>query len=93
LHGARCLGRDDELGHLSVGALADIALWRLDETGFAGIADPVAALVMGPTRPVDTLLVNGRVVVVDADLLTADDGALAADLARQSARMRAVAAG
>jgi cytosine/adenosine deaminase-related metal-dependent hydrolase len=93
LHGARCLGRAAELGHLSVGALADIALWRLDEAGFAGIADPVAALVMGPTRPVDTLLVNGRVVVVDADLLTADDGGLAADLARQAARMQALMPG
>jgi cytosine/adenosine deaminase-related metal-dependent hydrolase len=93
LHGARCLGREDELGHLSVGALADVALWRLDEAGFAGIADPVAALVMGPTRPVDALLVNGRVVVVDGNLLTADDGALGVDLARQSARMREVAPG
>ncbi len=54
LHGARCLGRDDELGHLSVGALADIAVWRLDDVGFAGIADPIAALVLGPPRPVDT---------------------------------------
>ena len=32
-HGARCLGRDDELGHLSVGALADVALWDLGELG------------------------------------------------------------
>jgi cytosine/adenosine deaminase-related metal-dependent hydrolase len=93
LQGARCLGRDDELGHLSVGALADVALWRLDEAGYAGIADPVAALVMGPTRPVDALLVDGRPIVADGVLLTADDGVLAADLARQSARMRAGAPG
>ena len=62
-HGARCLGREDELGHLSAGALADVALWELDEPGFAGIADPVFALAFGPTRPVHTLLVGGHAVV------------------------------
>jgi cytosine/adenosine deaminase-related metal-dependent hydrolase len=86
-HGARCLGRDDELGHLSVGALADVALWNLDEIGFAGIEDPVAALVFGPTRPVDLLLVSGEVVVSDGELRTADPLTLAADLRRQSKRL------
>jgi cytosine/adenosine deaminase-related metal-dependent hydrolase len=87
-HGARCLGRDDELGHLSTGALADVALWNLGEAAFAGIDDPVAALVLGPTRPVDLLLVGGEVVVEDGELRTADPVTLAADLARESARMR-----
>jgi cytosine/adenosine deaminase-related metal-dependent hydrolase len=87
-HGARCLGRDDELGHLSVGALADIALWDLGEVGYAGIEDPVAALVFGPTRPVDTLLVGGAVVVEGGELRTADPLTLASDLRRESARMR-----
>ena len=86
-HGARCLGREDELGHLSVGALADIALWDLRELGHAGIADPVAALAFGPTRPVHTLLVGGRPVVQDAELRTADTVTLAAGLARESARL------
>ncbi len=87
-HGARCLGRDDELGHLSVGALADVALWDLGELGFAGIADPVAALAFGPTRPVDALLVGGDLVVGDGELRTADPVTLAVELTRQSARMR-----
>lgn len=86
-HGARCLGREDELGHLSVGALADVALWDLDEPGYAGIADPVFALAFGPTRPVDTLLVGGEVVVEDGELRTADPLTLAAELRRESARM------
>jgi hypothetical protein len=43
--------------------LADIALWRVDGPGQAGIADPVATLVLGPPRPVATLIVGGRVVV------------------------------
>jgi cytosine/adenosine deaminase-related metal-dependent hydrolase len=90
--GARCLGREDELGHLSVGALADVALWRLDDPARAGIADPVAALVLGPPRPVDTLFVGGEVVVEGGELRTADAAVLAADLARESARLRERAA-
>ena len=87
LHGARCLGRDDELGHLTVGALADVALWRLDDTAHAGIADPVAALVLGPPRPVDHLFVHGEVVVAHGVLQTAEPQRLAAELARESGRL------
>jgi 8-oxoguanine deaminase len=86
-HGARCLGREDELGRLEEGALADVALWRLDDAGHAGIADPVAALVLGPPRPVHTLLVGGEPVVEDGELRTADPAVLGAGLARESARL------
>lgn len=93
-HGARCLGREDELGHLTVGALADVALWRLEtDLAYAGIADPVAALAFGPGRPVDLLLVGGEVVVEDAELRTADPAVLAADLGRASRRMAAAVRG
>jgi hypothetical protein len=37
-----------EIGSLQPGRLADVALWRLDTLSHAGIADPVAALVLGP---------------------------------------------
>ena len=91
-HGARCLGRDDELGHLSVGALADVALWDMSDAGHAGIEDPVFALAFGPLRPVDLLLVGGEVVVQDGELRTADPLTLASDLARESRRLAAKAA-
>jgi cytosine/adenosine deaminase-related metal-dependent hydrolase len=83
--GARCLGRDDEIGSLEVGKLADLALWRLDGIGHAGIADPVTALVFGSAAPLELLTVGGRVVVERDELRTADEAALAADLARACA--------
>src|SRR5215211_4212828 len=46
IHGARCLGREAEIGSLEPGKNADVALWRLDGLERAGIADPVAALVL-----------------------------------------------
>jgi cytosine/adenosine deaminase-related metal-dependent hydrolase len=70
--GARCLGRADELGSLEPGKLADIALWRLDGLGHAGIDDPVAALVLGPPAPLALLLVGGEPVVEHGELRTAD---------------------
>ena len=50
IHGARCLGREADLGSLEVGKLGDVALWKLDDLGGAGIIDPVASLVLGPPR-------------------------------------------
>ena len=81
LHGARCLGRDDELGTLEVGKLADVVLWRLDDLDHAGIADPVAALVLGARPLAETVIVDGKVVVDRGELKTGDVEAIARDLA------------
>ena len=64
LGGAGCLGRTGEIGELSVGACADLAIWELSGPAFAGaLADPVEAwLRCGPVAARDTL-VAGRAVV------------------------------
>jgi cytosine/adenosine deaminase-related metal-dependent hydrolase len=92
IDGARCLGRDDELGSLEVGKLADVALWRLDGLDGAGIEDPVAALVFGATQAVELLLVGGRPVVEGGELRTADEEAVATEIALASRRLAARAA-
>jgi cytosine/adenosine deaminase-related metal-dependent hydrolase len=91
IDGARCLGRDDELGSLEVGKLADLALWRLDGVEGAGIEDPVAALVFGATQTVELLLVGGKPVVEGGELRTVDEAGVAADIARESRRLAAMA--
>ncbi|MBV9337315.1 MAG: 8-oxoguanine deaminase [Solirubrobacterales bacterium] len=91
IDGARCLGRDDELGSLEAGKLADIALWRLDGLDGAGIEDPVAALVLGSTQAVEVLLVGGRPIVQGGELRTADETQVAAEIARTSRRLAAKA--
>jgi cytosine/adenosine deaminase-related metal-dependent hydrolase len=80
LHGARCLGREDELGTLEPGKLADLALWRLDGLDRAGIEDPVAALVLSAPPRADLVMVDGQIVVEDGELRTADVDALAREL-------------
>jgi cytosine/adenosine deaminase-related metal-dependent hydrolase len=86
--GARCLGRDQELGSLQVGKLADIALWDLTGLGHAGIDDPVCALVFGPPAPLRRLLVGGQTVVSDGELQTADTAALATEARTASRTLR-----
>ncbi len=81
VHGARCLGRADELGTLEPGKLADVVLWRLDDLDHAGIADPVAALVLGPRPLAETVIVNGHVVVERGELRTGDVEEIARELA------------
>ncbi len=80
VHGARCLGRADELGTLEPGQLADVVLWRLDGLDRAGIEDPVAALVFSAPRLAELVMVDGEIVVEDGELRTADVDALARDL-------------
>ena len=89
IHGARCLGREADLGSLEVGKLADLALWRVDDLGGAGILDPVAALVLGPPRGVEHLLVGGELVVEGGELRTTDLEVVTRELVRVSARQAA----
>lgn len=79
IEGARCLGRSGQLGSLEPGKLADVAVWRVDGLGHAGITDPVAALVLGPPAPLELLLVDGRPVVDGGMLVTADVNDVAAE--------------
>ncbi len=89
IHGARCLGRADEIGSLEAGKLADIALWPVDDPGQAGIADPVATLVLGPPRRAAHVLVGGRPVAEGGVPTTGDPEAIAAGARRASARLAA----
>lgn len=82
--GADCLGRPD-LGRLSVGAAADLAVWPADDID--DIADPVAGLVLGPSRRVRHLLVGGNAVVVDGELQGVDLRAAHAELALKARRL------
>ncbi|MDR7404139.1 MAG: 8-oxoguanine deaminase [Armatimonadota bacterium] len=85
--GARCLGRDD-IGALVPGMRGDVALFSVHALALAGAdADPVAALVLCFPQRVTHLVVDGRVVVRDGRLQTADEEAIAAGARRVSRRI------
>jgi len=69
VEGARCLGRDD-IGTLETGQRADIALFDLRDVGYSGAEDALSALLLCAPGRVDTLVVEGRVVVEDHEIRT-----------------------
>jgi cytosine/adenosine deaminase-related metal-dependent hydrolase len=72
LGGARVLNRDD-IGALAPGMSADIVAFDMSGVGYAGAGhDPVAALVFCTPGNVSTSIINGRVVIREGRLLTAD---------------------
>jgi cytosine/adenosine deaminase-related metal-dependent hydrolase len=87
--GARVLGRA-EVGTIEVGMRADLALYRADDLGRAGIADPLAAIALAPPARAEAVVVDGRVVVREGRLLTADEDELARAIAAASARLQEV---
>jgi cytosine/adenosine deaminase-related metal-dependent hydrolase len=87
--GADCLGRDD-CGTLEVGKCADVALFRIDDLAHAGMADPLAGLVLAPPARAEAVVVNGKVVVRGGRLLTADEDEVARDIAAAGKRLARV---
>ena len=84
--GAGVLGRTD-IGSLEPGKRADIAIWRTDGLELGGAEDLVAALVLSAPHRVDTLLVGGREVVRDGQLVNASEQEIAREHRIQAARL------
>ena len=77
---ARGLGRS-ELGHLRPGASADLCVWDVSGVADAGVADPIAGLLWAnPGRRPRHVVVAGRVVVRDYQLVDTDERQLAESL-------------
>jgi 8-oxoguanine deaminase len=76
--GAKVLNRKD-IGHLAPGMAADIVAFDMRGLDHAGaLHDPVAALIFAAPVRVATSLINGKVVIRDGDLQTANVGTLVA---------------
>lgn len=70
--GAKALGRGD-LGHLSPGARADIAIFDLDDTIMAATVDPITTIVTGGSGKITrAVFVNGRASMINRKLAGLD---------------------
>lgn len=86
INGARALGLERETGSLEVGKRADIILLKFDRPPVQPSSDVPAMLVYGACRgDVQTVLVDGRVVVRDGCLLTVDEREIVAAAAEARA--------
>ena len=80
------LGRP-ELGHLRPGAAADLCVWDTTGVADAAVADPVAGLLWAvPGRRPRHVVVAGRLVVRDWQLVNGDEHDIADRVTRMSRR-------
>jgi 8-oxoguanine deaminase len=74
--GAAVLGRKD-IGSLESGKCADFFAIKLDKLGFAGMHDPVSAIVFSQPVNADYTVVGGKFIVKEGQLVTVDEYKLA----------------
>lgn len=86
LHGARCLGMDDQVGSLEPGKRADLVVFSTDHPEWRPMLNPVQNLILNASdRSIESVWVDGRRLVEHGDTLTID---LRAVLARSDAAAR-----
>ena len=87
--GADALGRPD-LGRLATGCKADIVMVRIDTLKAAPVYDPFKFLVLGANGDdVATVIVDGRTIVHDGEVLNIDAAAAARAVNEAARRVRA----
>jgi len=84
--GAEVLRRSD-IGSLSPGKRADLAVWRTDGLEFGGADDLVANLVLSGPHRVDRLVVAGEDVVRGGVLVRGDEQEIAREHRKEATRL------
>ena len=74
---ARAIGLDDRIGSIEPGKQADIQLVDMRRFGLTPVTDPIRTLVYhAHAKDVETVIVDGRVLVRDGALVALDEGEL-----------------
>src|SRR5262249_26255183 len=90
IRGARALGLDKEIGSLETGKRADLIAVRIDRPHATPLYDAVSQMVYAlKGSDVRDVMVNGRVVVRDAKVLTLDERAVLAKAAEYRTKITA----
>ena len=86
--GARSLGMGNEIGAVAPGRKADLALWRLDRIAFVPLNNPLGQLVYAESgSSLDTVIVDGEIVMRDGRLTRIDEPAILAEIAEEHSRL------
>lgn len=73
LHGARCLGLEDQVGSLEVGKRADLVVFSTEHPEWRPLLHPLQNLVLNASdRSIESVWVDGREVVRNGRVLTMD---------------------
>jgi 5-methylthioadenosine/S-adenosylhomocysteine deaminase len=94
IDGARALGLESEMGSLEVGKRADVAVVKLNELHTSPAADVVSSLVYAAeASDVRSVVIDGRLVMHERELLTIDEGDVVAGANVQAELLLARASG
>jgi 5-methylthioadenosine/S-adenosylhomocysteine deaminase len=90
IEGARALGLENEIGSLEAGKCADLAVVNLQGLhSTPSSRDLVSALVYsGQPGDVQSVVIDGRIVMKDRSLLTLDEGVVISEAEREAADLR-----
>lgn len=88
MNGAKAIGFEGELGEIREGALADLILVNLNEPQFIPANNIISGLVYSSTgAEVDTVLVDGRVLMENRKLTTIDEQEVFAEIRKLADRL------
>jgi 5-methylthioadenosine/S-adenosylhomocysteine deaminase len=88
--GAKAIGLDQEIGSLTVGRRADVIQVALDDVHFVPTYDVVSHLVyVADEQDVASVVVDGKVVMRDRDILTIDEQRIKREATALADRIRA----
>ena len=91
--GAKAIGLDQEIGSLTVGRRADVIQVALDDVHFVPTYDVVSHLVyVADEQDVASVVVDGKVVMRDRDILTIDEQRIKREATALADRIRAALA-
>ena len=90
--GARAIHMEDKLGSLEKGKLADIVILETKSANMQPIFDPYSVLVYSANASnVETVIVNGKMIVEDKKLLTYDEAKDRKDIQEFSKKVKKIA--
>jgi len=88
IEGARALGLGKEIGSIEAGKRADLTLLNLESLHTTPHPDPVSTIVYAAeASDVETVVIDGRIVMRDGELTTLDQRAVIRSAVEQSARL------
>lgn len=89
--GARALGLEHEIGSIEIGKRADLILLNLNHLHTTPQSDPISTIVYAAQADdVETVVIDGRVVMLDKKLSTLEESSVLSDAQEQSRKLMAV---
>jgi len=88
INGAKAMGIEDQVGSIEPGKHADFILIDLDKPHLQPVWNPIATLVLSALgSDVDTVVVDGKIIMQGRKVLTMDEEAILADIRQRRARL------